>query len=443
MAESQGKSMSVSSFKALLTRIGGIALSYAVSVFIARLYGASGVGIFAISQMVLMIGGSVSKVGLDIFFLKLVSSENIENQKESLKSDYINSVKLIFFIGLGVSLFIWFLIPFLAQDIFKIPSSEKAMRIAVLGIVPFGLYKLNQEAVRGLGKSTSYVALDRIWPFLTMLLLLFVFSEYFRGVSAVAWYFNFGLMVSLFIGFYQWNKAMGLRRTKSLLRYKLKSLFQSSFPMMITGMMFLIMGWTDKFMLATYLTESQVGQYEVALKLANLGTLALFAVNAVVTPQFAKAFKEGALQKLQNLARDSANLIVILVLPLVSVLLLGADFFIGMFGEGFSEVKPILYILIVGQLVNSFSGSVLNILQMTGNQLTAQYIMIVAALVNVVLNLLLVPSFGMVGAAYATAIGVVFWNLVSVYAVYKKVGVLAIMSPLQMGKSIQNILRRR
>jgi O-antigen/teichoic acid export membrane protein len=435
-------SLGLKSIRALAVRIFGLGISYCVSVAIARVYGAGGLGIFAISQMVLMISGTITKAGLDISFLQILSSKPIEENRSFLKSDFLKSTVLIIGIGSLVSLFAWQLVPYLAIEIFEIPNAIEAMRIAVFGIIPFGLYKINSEAVRGLGKSTSYVALDRIWPFLTVLLgvLLLHFLE--SSIEDVVWLFNLGIGVSLSIAFFQWIKSAQFSKIRLEHRFSYKELFGRAYPMMVTGIMFLVMGWTDKFMLATYLTESEVGQYEVALKLANLATLALFAVNVVVTPQLSRSYQDNDLQKLQSLATTSANLVFVLVLPLVTALVLFSSFFIGMFGDGFDGVQIILFILVFGQLVNSLSGSVMNILQMTGNQTVALRIVIVAALLNVFLNFYLVPTYGMKGAAIATATGVVFWNVASIVMVKRKVGVLALMNPLELRESIYNIFGR-
>jgi O-antigen/teichoic acid export membrane protein len=70
-----------------------------------------------------------------------------------------------------------------------------------------------------------------------------------------------------------------------------------------------------------------------------------------------------------------------------------------------------LVILCVGQLVNATMGSVSAVLNMTGNERDAMRSVFISATVNVLLNLLLVPRWGAVGAAIATSTTLIVFNV--------------------------------
>ena len=74
------------------------------------------------------------------------------------------------------------------------------------------------------------------------------------------------------------------------------------------------------------------------------------------------------------------------------------------------------------------SGSVAIILNMTGKEKVFRNIIFVALVINILLNLLLIPKFGIEGAAIASASSLIFWNLYSVYYVYKELGVMTFIS---------------
>ena len=84
---------------------------------------------------------------------------------------------------------------------------------------------------------------------------------------------------------------------------------------------------------------------------------------------------------------------------------------------------------LVGRLISSFSGSVGNILQMTGNQNILARILFLGAIINVLLNLILIPNYGINGAAIASTISTVFWNITMVFAVKKKLGFYSFYLP--------------
>ena len=97
--------------------------------------------------------------------------------------------------------------------------------------------------------------------------------------------------------------------------------------------------------------------------------------------------------------------------PLVIVFFMFPDFLLGLFGEEFKVGVTAFIFLSCGRLISSFSGSVGNILQMTGNQNIYAIILLIGAILNVVLNLILIPLYGINGAAIASMSSLIVWNL--------------------------------
>ena len=98
---------------------------------------------------------------------------------------------------------------------------------------------------------------------------------------------------------------------------------------------------------------------------------------------------------------------------LASTLLpLGSEWLLAtLFGHEFGRAYWPLLLLAVGQLVNAWFGPTGMLLNMTGHEREVTRAVTVAAGMNVVLNLLLIPPFGVVGAAIATSASLVFWNI--------------------------------
>ena len=113
-------------------------------------------------------------------------------------------------------------------------------------------------------------------------------------------------------------------------------------------------------------------------------------------------------------------------LPILIILFLLPEFLLSFFGAEFTIAKNTLLILLVGQVGNAMSGSVGYILQMTGNEKLFQNILTLALLLNIVLNFLLIPKYGIIGVAIASSM-YVFGILTSVYIyIYKKYNVLTL-----------------
>jgi O-antigen/teichoic acid export membrane protein len=96
---------------------------------------------------------------------------------------------------------------------------------------------------------------------------------------------------------------------------------------------------------------------------------------------------------------------------LAGVIIIFNKTILGLFGEEFENGNIILIILCIGQVVNSFSGSVGIILQMIGKQKVQQNFVLIALLINIILTFMLTPVYGGLGAATATVISMAFWNI--------------------------------
>jgi O-antigen/teichoic acid export membrane protein len=151
----------------------------------------------------------------------------------------------------------------------------------------------------------------------------------------------------------------------------------------------------------------------VAVSIATLVAFGLQAVTMVVAPHFARLYTQNDMARLQRLVTLSARAILAVALPVVLVLVLfGEPLLRLIFGEEYSGGYTPMAILAGGQLVNAAIGSVGVLLNMTGHERETARGVAIAAAANVALNLLLIPPFGLNGAALATALSMTLWNLV-------------------------------
>jgi len=93
---------------------------------------------------------------------------------------------------------------------------------------------------------------------------------------------------------------------------------------------------------------------------------------------------------------------------------------LGVFGSDYGRGAPALAILSLGELANALAGPVALILTMTGHEGDAAKSLAVAAVTNVILNLALIPNFGVEGAAAATAVSLTAWNTLMGVFVWKR-----------------------
>lgn len=168
----------------------------------------------------------------------------------------------------------------------------------------------------------------------------------------------------------------------------------------------------DTLLLGILGDPESVGIYQVAVQGAQIVVLGLGAINLVVAPHFSSLHSQGKKRLLQRLVTLSARAIVLSTLPVVIVLVFAGSFAIRLvFGPEYQSAYLPMVILAAGQLANAGFGSVAMLLNMTGNERATARGLVLASLLNIILNLLLIPGFGMVGASLATALSLIGWNL--------------------------------
>lgn len=190
-----------------------------------------------------------------------------------------------------------------------------------------------------------------------------------------------------------------------------RALLKVGLPILLVACLSVIMGQVDVFMLRTMAGLSETGIYFAAVRLASVLALPLLAVNVLAGARYAALWNAGQVDAFRALARSYARFIMLGTLPLFLVLSLAGGLFLDWHGAAYRAGQVALGILLVGQLVNAFAGSTALILNMTGYQTVVAVIFATCCCLNVVGNWLLIPRFGIEGAAVTSTISLTIWNL--------------------------------
>ena len=97
-----------------------------------------------------------------------------------------------------------------------------------------------------------------------------------------------------------------------------------------------------------------------------------------------------------------------------------SSFLLTIFGAEFSTGQWALIVLVIGQVVNAMTGSVTLLLNMSGKQAALRNVALVALMIQVLLSFILIPPFGILGAAISSTISLSFWNIICTLIVQKQ-----------------------
>jgi len=400
---------------AFIYKVTGLMIGYLFTLLISRTLGADAMGIFALSATILNVFSVMGRFGLDLALLRFVAEYSSQGRMDAVKEVYTSSLKVAVPLCLFLSALLFFSSPYIADHIFKKEHFSVYLKIISFAVLPMGLISMNAESLRGLKKIKEYAFLMDVSVSLFAAVLLVLFLPFTRDSYIPLIAYTLSLILVFILSLAVWLKNSGISSILNKKTLKIRSILDVSMPMFLSSSLFLIMGWTDTVMLGMFRTEGDVGIYNVAMKVAALTSITLFAINAIAAPKFAEFYGKGDKKGLGEIVTQSSKLIFWSSLPVLLVFFLFPSFILGIFGNEFKAGTHALLLLTFGQFINAISGSVGYILQMTGKQKSFHYIILFATLINIGLNALLIPKYGINGAAFASMASIIFWNIVSMF----------------------------
>jgi O-antigen/teichoic acid export membrane protein len=195
------------------------------------------------------------------------------------------------------------------------------------------------------------------------------------------------------------------------------ALLAASLPMMVFTISSFGISHSSLYVLEILQPTDVVGIFSVALKLSVMVSLILTAVNVIAAPKISELYWAGQDLPLRRMLHYSAMGIFFACVGVSTVLLVFRNQILGLFGGEFVYAAKALAILVIGQIVNAFTGSVSIFLNMVGEQRILQLLSVTCLAVTVGLLVLLIPAYGLIGAAVAVAVGTSLLNVsAAVYA---------------------------
>ena len=399
------------------------AFSTILHIFLARAAGVENYGIYAYSLSWVLIFVVLSKFGFGTTVLKYVASYEANKDWGLLRGVIIKShqysLALNFFFGTLAFLILYLLKQRLdVKIIFALQISiVLGFIITHLQIIAASLLSLRKVLLSKL----STPVLRPIILLVIVLIFLKISGEKLSGANIILLDICTHIILICFAIYFLWKKLPG-KDKKEKIRYDSGKWLRISTPLFFVSILHIIIRQTDILMVGSILDLKAVGVYNAALKLCFLISFSLNATTSVVAPMISRLFSMGKKDQLRRVFRFSRILLASISVPVSIMLFCFGSFFLSFFGKEFISGNIALKILIIGKLVNVIAGPVGFLYTMTGNHFTALKVLSVTAVLNVLLNLFFINFWGINGAAVASSVSLIFWNVSLIFFSKRKFG---------------------
>jgi O-antigen/teichoic acid export membrane protein len=395
----------------LMLKIGAAFLGLSLNYFAAHTLPTNEFGVFSLCQVLILALLALSKVGLENTTLKLVASARATKNHHNIAGIYTLALAIILIALSITALLILNSATQIAEYIIRQSAVAQLFPVILMILIPSALIAINASVMRAFQRPNLSILFGGFITLVLTNILIVIYQP--KSASALLWLMCIANYAACLCSFIVCLATLKLRF--KLTPAPFKAITHSCLPLWTSTIVAVIVQHFSTFVVARYSPIAELGIYSVALKVAALMSFVLFAVNAVVAPRFAALYANGDRHQLKELARHSGQLLLACAISMCLLLWLFADPIMGLFGKEFVQGAIYLKILALGQLVNVGTGSVVNLLIMTGHEKLHQRNTILIAILTCCLALILVPFYGAIGAATTTAVAMASQNLLSYY----------------------------
>lgn len=402
-----------------LGKAGGYILAVIFNIIVARKFGAKIYGDFIFVYSILCLFGLLIQLGNRNGLMYYLPRLNLDKKYIENKNLIVSTFKIsvLFSVVLLFSILI-FTEP-ISQLILGSSKYLLIVKIVAMIIVAESLIDILKASLRGNG-DIKHFAFGGVLVGIIRILIIALFIILGVKKNALPMSYLGASILALF--YYLWvlkKKGMfGEITSKSFQLFISMSLL--FLPSMFTAFLSVIHQKVDKIMLGILLNSTAVGIYNIAFVIASLVSFFLIVLNSVISPIISKMYYEDNLTKLSEVFKISTRWVSSASFLFFFLILILNKEILHIFGKDFESGVTVLVFIALGQIFNSITGAKFAILNMTGNVKFNLYINLIAVIINIVFNLLLIPKYGMNGAAFATMSTLFILSSLTCIFIYKK-----------------------
>ena len=396
----------------------GIILGLANRIVLVRYIDRAEYGLFSLSLVIVNIMTTVALVGFREGIPRYISYYRGKQDFGRIRGLIKASLQITTFLS-TVILFLIILFAEPISGIFNMPDLEPVIRVLAL-LIPFNaVIDVLIAVFRGMEQSKPRVYFRDVLIYLLrlpMLGLSILLGLSLRGVLYA--YLLSAVVLTAIMGLY------AVRRIPTVIPGAepspvRKELFLFSVPLLGTSILGMLLTWTDTLMLGYFKSQEVVGLYNVAFPMATYISTILGAVAFIYFPVVSRLYSKNLLEDIQNVYRSVTKWIFVFSFPLFLILFLTPAYtLVFLFGFRYVDASNALRILSLGFFVHAFLGpNGLTLIALGRSGLTTLNTF-VGIVVNIGLNLVLVPRFGLEGAAAASSVSLALSNILTSLQVY-------------------------
>lgn len=401
---------------------GGIisfVLRYLFQVLVARQIGVSDFGIFSLAVASFTVFEVVASLGTTKGIIRFVSLYSQEKDYARVRGTIHITAALV--LGGGVILFVlvYSLAGFLALEVFHSPKLVDIFKFMGLCIPFTALTTVFLSSTQGLKIMKYKVYVRDLFEQSFRIFLVFLFFLFGLRIWGAIFSFVISILAGTVLSGYFYRKVFRphwQKVSKTLIEYK--KIISYSWPLVFASGFLFLEAWLSVFMLGFLATPKEVGIFSAAYKTSLLVQGIIMSFNTMFSPIISDLHHKMELKKLQSLFEMVTRWMFSLSLPLILIMCIFPQEILSIFGKDFMIGGAAFIILSISQLINAFSGPLGVMIDMSGRSKITFLNSVLHFLLQAILCLILIPRYGVTGAALAKLISILFLRVLLLLQVH-------------------------
>lgn len=398
-------------------------LGYGLQIYLARMMNLADYGIYATLWTWLIVANHISVLGFSESAIRFVPRYTCRKRHDWALGFLQTGFSFVLAGAFGIAWLIFtglYLLSGAVPDAWLIAIAVLAMGLPVMAL---DLY------VEGVSRSFGWYLLTIIPQYIARPILTAL------GITLL-WFAGFSVSAAMVLAVAACATALALIVQALILRHRIKKLFgdakaaprqkfwvKASLPLAIVVACEEVFFWSDLLILGFMVESEQVSIYFAAIRCMSLALFIHYAFMLVTARKFSLAKAEGDREQLQEKVTQGTNWTFWLTVPAVILTLVAGYPLLHLFGPAFVAGFPIMMVMGVGLTLRAAVGQSVDLLNVLGHQRTNLVAAVGGVASNIILSLILVPHFGVMGAAMGTAVTYALRSAFLTVAVWKLAGI--------------------
>ncbi len=409
-------------------------ISYVYRIVVARVYGPEVYGTLSLALMIVGWFVVISSLGITQGMARFIPYYRGKKEKDKIKFIFNSSISFLLISSLVSGVLLFFLAEFISINIFHEEGLIIFLKIFSVLVTATVLMNAFLTVIQAYERPGWYSFIFNILQNLAKLIALVILLLIGLETKAIIFSYLIGIFSGLVVAYLVCRYLIKEIFGKSGIDKKEKKrlfgeVFQYSWPLLFSSLLITIFHWTDSFFIGFFKNVEAVGFYNVAIPIAFFLMVSTELFMQLFYPLATREYSKGNMEVVKELSKQISKWIFTLNLPLFILIFLFPRSFINLlFGSQYLVAGDALRFLIFGVLVNSVLIISNRLITISGRSKLLLIDTLAAFILNIFLNIILIPmptiflvdnSNGIVGAALATTISLVFLNSLFLFQSYK------------------------